>query len=96
MAKKKFTHVIITDETGKPMAWDEIGKQLAFCTNNDWIDEHHPVTAYTINKADKLIYKSNLGKPLQERMKYKTMPFEYPIRKRYFWNNIKFNQVKRK
>jgi len=87
--RKKYPYVIITDESGKPMAWDDIGKQLAYCTDETWQDEHHPVQTYTTNKAAKLIYKSNLAKPLEERTKYKTFPFDYPIRKKYLFPNNK-------
>lgn len=77
--RKKYKYVIITDESGKPMAWDDIGKQLAYCTNSNWQDEHHPVRFYTVAKAKRLIDKSMSSRrkrnPTTE-FKYLTMPFE--------------------
>lgn len=87
----KYTHVIITDESGKPMAWDEVSKQICYCTDNNWESTPFPVTTYTIKKAARLITKSvrNRKRWKMGETKYKTMPFDYPARKKYIWPNKK-------
>lgn len=79
---KKYKYVIIVDENNRPMAWDELGKQLAYCTNDRWEDEHHPVVFYTILKAKKLIAKSTINKRINNLspIKYFTMPFDLNYR----------------
>lgn len=76
--KKKFAHFIVTDENNKPMAWDDIGNQLAYCTDDSWQDIHHPIECYTLAKAKRLIKKSNTGKKKPDT--YRLMPVEPVIK----------------
>lgn len=76
MAKRKeYPRVIITDETGKPMAWSQ--DQLCYCTDENWQDPHFPVRSYTVATAKKHIRNTIASRSGQnmEPGKYKTMPF---------------------
>lgn len=85
--QKNFKDVIITDDENRPMAWDEYSKQLCYCTDSEWIDIPHPVETYSQSKATKLIRKSfeYRAKNNLSPTEYKTMPFVYPIRKKYLF-----------
>lgn len=54
---KNFKYWIITDEDFRPMAWS--GKQLCYCTSEDWEDDHHAIVPYTLKSARTAIRKSN-------------------------------------
>lgn len=56
MTTEKFTHFIIVDKDGKPMAWNQ--DQLCYCTDQYWQDDHHPVRVYKKATAMKLIAKT--------------------------------------
>lgn len=73
--RKEYSRVIITDDTGKPMAWS--GDQLCYCTDEFWQDPHFPVRTYAPTTAKKHIQNSTKFRrdgnfPLT---RYKTMPF---------------------
>lgn len=74
---KNYTHAIITDGDGKPMAWSDTNNCLAYCTSFGWRDEPHPVVAYTIAKSIRLIHKSTEYRKKQnlQEVKYQRMPF---------------------
>lgn len=76
--KKNFKHCIITDAVGKPMVWDEYSKQLVYCTDEHWQDDHTPVRMYSKLRARQLINKTinNREKWKMSPGAYKLMPFE--------------------
>lgn len=85
----KFKHVIIVDGKNKqPMVWDEVGKQLVFCTTEDWDDEPVPVKMYTIAKARKLIKQTIENREVWKMSPrtYKIMPFQIGVNFKY-WNS---------
>lgn len=84
---KKYKDVIIVDEDNRPMSWSESNEQLVMCTNDTWEDEHTPVETYTVKKAQRLIAKTiaNRNRWNMSPGIYRTMPFNYPIRKKFFF-----------
>ncbi len=88
MAKKIFKYVIITDEDNRPMAWSENSFQLCYCTDHSWKGSTpHPVEAYTIAKAIRLIEKSKAMRKKNNFSPtvYKTMPFNNTLKKKIIY-----------
>lgn len=84
---KKYKDVIIVDEDNRPMSWSESNEQLVMCTNDTWEDEHTPVETYTVKKAQRLIAKTIANRKNWNMSPgiYRTMPFNYQIRKKFFF-----------
>ena len=80
MKLKEFTHCIIVDENDRPMTYSFLDKQLCYCTNETWKDEHNFVEIYTIKEARKLINKTNKHRRLMGdgESLYRIMPVLIP------------------
>lgn len=58
MKLKDFKYCIIVDKNDRPMAWDNVSKQVCYCCNENMRDYIHPVKVVTIKTARAQIQKT--------------------------------------